>query len=133
MYFNILGYLPYGIMLYPICMCECVSKCRSFFFRNNFPLVEAHLPSNVFYHLLPQTNPEQNLEECESTNNTNVCRVEFDYFRIFLFTVLKCLFYFKGLSHLKSKASSKEITTFLWKLSLNHKTEHSRLYIIIVI
>lgn len=120
-------------MLYPICMCECVSKCRRFFFRNNFPLVEAHLPSNVFYHLLLQTNPEQNLEECEFTNNTNVCRVEFDYFRIFLFTVLKCLFYFKGLSHLKSKASSKEITTFLRKLSLNHKTEHSRLYIIIVI
>lgn len=37
-------------------MCECANKCRRFFPRNNFPLVESHLHSNVFYHLALQTN-----------------------------------------------------------------------------
>lgn len=86
MYFNILGYLPYGIMLCPICMCECASKCRRFYSRNKFLLVEAYLPSNAFYCLLLQTNSEQNLEDNETTNSINDRSAELDYFRIFLFT-----------------------------------------------
>lgn len=127
MYFNILGYLPYGIMLYPICMCAFANKCRRFFSRNNFPLVESHLHSNVFYHLVLQTNKTLKSVSLQiALMSVELNQIILDLFSLWSVEI-PVLFYFKGLCYLKNKASLKggvdpltESQKRMFKASYNH-------------